>query len=96
MLNYILFFICVGEENVNVHIGVSDGKHVVFSNTQNDNSIICASELSKTTDEEDGEEGEENKQDLGNVYTTTIIKNLRGEELGVHLFKLTYGEFEQA
>ena len=90
------FLFCVGKEIVNVYIGVSDGDDVALSCTQNDNSIISPSELSDTIDEDDSENDEENQQELDNVYTTTtIIKNLQAEELGIQFLKLTSGEFAE-
>ena len=90
------FLFCVGKEIVNVYIGVSDGDDVALSCTQNDNSIISPSELSKMTNEEDGEDEEEYQEELSNVYTTTtMIKNLRAEELGIQFLKLTSGEFAE-
>ena len=79
-----------------MHMKVSEGDDVAFSYSQNYNSTISPSELSKMTNEEDGEDEEEYQEELSNVYTTTtMIKNLRAEELGIQFLKLTSGEFAE-
>ena len=73
----ICFLYCVlGEETVNVHVRVSDGDDITFSDTtQNDNPTISPSQPTMTTNDE------ENQQELDNVYnTTTTIGNLLTKE----------------
>ena len=80
-----------------MHIQVSDGNDVAFSYTENETSTISSRELLEMTNEEDGENDEESQQELSNVYTTTtIMENVRTEDLGIQYFKLTSGEFAKA